>query len=46
MKAQYNCTTSKAKKVTAVVWLLAALLATPTAIVRVTAFFLHTYDIT
>ena len=35
MKAQYLCTTSQAKKVTVLVWLLAALLATPTAVVRV-----------
>ena len=45
MKAQYNCTTSKAKKVTGVVWLLAAFLATPTAIVRVTAAFLVLFSI-
>ena len=34
MKAQYLCTTSQAKKVTILVWLLALLLAIPTAIVR------------
>ena len=34
MKAQYLCTTSQAKKVTILVWLLALVLAIPTAIVR------------
>jgi len=35
MKAQYLCTTSQAKKVTILVWLMALFLAIPTAIVRV-----------
>ena len=35
MKAQYLCTTSQAKKVTVLVWLLASLLALPTAVARV-----------
>ena len=35
MRAQYLCTTSQAKKVTVLVWLLASLLALPTAVVRV-----------
>ena len=39
MKAQYLCTTSQAKKVTILVWLLALLLAIPTAIVRYCIIF-------
>ena len=35
MKAQYLCTTSQAKKVTLLVWVMSALLAVPTAVVRV-----------
>ena len=35
MKAQYLCTTSQAKKVTILVWLLAVILSLPTAIVYV-----------
>ena len=35
MKAQYMCTTSQAKKVTVMVWLLASLLALPTSVARV-----------
>ena len=35
MRAQYLCTTSQAKKVTVLVWLLACLLALPTAVARV-----------
>ena len=35
MRAQYLCTTSQAKKVTVLVWLLASVLAVPTAVVRV-----------
>ena len=35
MRAQYLCTTSQAKKVTMLVWVMSALLAVPTGIVRV-----------
>ena len=35
MKAQYLCTTSQAKKVTILVWLMAVILSLPTAIVYV-----------
>ena len=35
MRAQYLCTTSQAKKVTIMVWIMSAMLAVPTAIVRV-----------
>ena len=35
MRAQYLCTTSQAKKVTVLVWLLASCLALPTAVARV-----------
>ena len=35
MRAQYMCTTSQAKKVSILVWIMSAMLAVPTAIVRV-----------
>jgi hypothetical protein len=35
MRAQYLCTTSQAKKVTLLVWVMSALLAVPTGFVRV-----------
>ena len=35
MRAQYLCTTSQAKNVTMLVWVMSALLAVPTGIVRV-----------
>ena len=35
MRAQYLCTTSQAKKVTCLVWVVAAILAVPTGITRV-----------
>ena len=38
MKAQYLCTTSQAKKVTILVWLLAVILSLPTAIVYVSIY--------
>ena len=38
MRAQYLCTTSQAKKVTCLVWVLAALLALPTGMVRVSFY--------
>ena len=38
MKAQYLCTTSQAKKVTILVWLLAVILSLPTAFVYVSIY--------
>ena len=50
MKAQYLCTTSQAKKVTILVWLMAVILSLPTAIVYVSVgdisiFQMFLYDI-
>ena len=42
MRAQYLCTTSQAKKVTVMVWLVASLLALPTSVARVSFCILTT----